>query len=712
MYIAPVGSRSPYRRANSLSELLSWHDVDFVRCAYVTILGRQPDSEGEAYYTDRIRRGHSPMEVLWELRSSAEARNHDPGIAGLDRALKRGAWRGNRWIGWLLAPFLGGEGASAAWRRNRMLINQLGRVQNSVDNLASTNRVGQMDAGSTDQFGSVAAFPQAGHESPQSPATAGMRELGHGSAHVSAASSIVALDADRMLPAGQWRSITQAMFERHWPNYKARLDSTVRDSNQRLWVVISGEAPVTVGPDSMRSFRALRDAAAFEVEFASLGPKVPLGAKNFESIASFAEIVADENLVLFIGPNDQLDPRLADALVLEDAWNRDFVLTDQFYTDGARVAPLLFHGIDYCHLAHVDYISSRVLMSGRVLRDAIQAGALSPIDVARSGLNGLRKARGKRLHLQYPFLLNGDLNLDTVRQSRRAILQDIAADPIAAKRGWDDSVSVIISTKDGGYLLDGLVHQLLGHQRIAEVLIVSNNTSGDYTLDLLDRLSTTERCSVLRYDRPFNFSVQANSAVSTAKGRFLLILNDDISLIGTAWLDRLLADVDSDQMRIAGPLMLYGNQSIQHGGMYLGHNDRAGHTFRHQRHPHDAPMYELVAPRLVSCLTGACLMMKRSLFEQLNGFDEQFATGLQDVDLCLRAMRGGAELVFDPRAIIFHLESVSLIPTLSDESVQRQRDREYARFRDRWHSELARDPWHNRNFYIEDEALRHIRIAE
>jgi hypothetical protein len=88
-----AGARNPYLRANTLDELLTWDDVDFVRCAYVTILGRQPDQEGESYYTERLRRGRSKMEVLWNLRHSPEAPRHDPGIAGLDRALKRARWR-------------------------------------------------------------------------------------------------------------------------------------------------------------------------------------------------------------------------------------------------------------------------------------------------------------------------------------------------------------------------------------------------------------------------------------------------------------------------------------------------------------------------------------------------------------------------------------------------------------------------------------------
>ncbi|HVF38103.1 MAG TPA: FkbM family methyltransferase [Sphingomicrobium sp.] len=92
MHVAPPRqAKNPYLRANSLAELLSWHDVEFVRCAYVTILGRQPDPEGEAHYTERVRQGHSKMDVLWQLRRSDEAWSHDPGIAGLDRALRTAA---------------------------------------------------------------------------------------------------------------------------------------------------------------------------------------------------------------------------------------------------------------------------------------------------------------------------------------------------------------------------------------------------------------------------------------------------------------------------------------------------------------------------------------------------------------------------------------------------------------------------------------------
>lgn len=120
-------SRNPYHRANSLIELLSWHDVAFVRCAYVTVLGRQPDADGEAYYTYRLRQGVSKLEILWHLRKSPEGPSHDPGITGFDRALKKARWE-QSFLGPLVRVFTRGEGNAAQWRQRRVLINEVGRI--------------------------------------------------------------------------------------------------------------------------------------------------------------------------------------------------------------------------------------------------------------------------------------------------------------------------------------------------------------------------------------------------------------------------------------------------------------------------------------------------------------------------------------------------------------------------------------------------------
>jgi len=132
---APLSGHNPYLRANSLAELLSWHDVNFVRCAYVTILGRQPDSEGEAYYTTRIRNGRPKLEIVRQLRRSPEGPQHDPGIAGLDRALKRFHNAQLPVIGWLIRRFTGEEGRSPVETRLRSISNSLGAMQDQLASL-------------------------------------------------------------------------------------------------------------------------------------------------------------------------------------------------------------------------------------------------------------------------------------------------------------------------------------------------------------------------------------------------------------------------------------------------------------------------------------------------------------------------------------------------------------------------------------------------
>lgn len=116
--------KNPYLRAGSLDELLDWYDVDFVRCAYVTLLGRQPDSGGEDHYVGRLRYGRSRLAILRELRASREGRMHDPGIAGLDRTLRRHAWQRMLGLSWL-SPRLSGlkDGGSSRDRQFQALMN-------------------------------------------------------------------------------------------------------------------------------------------------------------------------------------------------------------------------------------------------------------------------------------------------------------------------------------------------------------------------------------------------------------------------------------------------------------------------------------------------------------------------------------------------------------------------------------------------------------
>lgn len=118
--------RDPYHRVDSLEELCRFADCDFVRCAFVTILGRQPDPDGEEYYLKRVRAGDSMLSIIWALRNSDEGQRHDPGIAGLDRELRKHRNANRPLVGWLVRLFTGREGNSPAERRLRIVSNMLG----------------------------------------------------------------------------------------------------------------------------------------------------------------------------------------------------------------------------------------------------------------------------------------------------------------------------------------------------------------------------------------------------------------------------------------------------------------------------------------------------------------------------------------------------------------------------------------------------------
>src|SRR3546814_8783208 len=110
MDIFDFDRRDPYHRAASLEDLCRFSDANFIRCAFVTILGRQPDPDGEAHYLDGLRRGTSKLGIISDLRVSAEGNAHDPGIAGLDKALRKHRNASRRFVGWIIRLATGREG--------------------------------------------------------------------------------------------------------------------------------------------------------------------------------------------------------------------------------------------------------------------------------------------------------------------------------------------------------------------------------------------------------------------------------------------------------------------------------------------------------------------------------------------------------------------------------------------------------------------------
>jgi GT2 family glycosyltransferase len=693
---------------SSLDDMLEYHDEAFVRIAYFVLLRRQVDPTGLGHYTKFLRQGGDRLQVLADLSKSAEARLANVEVQGLKPALR---W--HRLKRFLLPSRLFGLSANGNRQAGlRAIENHLIRIEAQIAGLRTAGgNAGAVGAPGVERAVLAIAAP-AQQTSSRTPEFQ-IPELAAAPEQTAAIPSEVSLDENFSLPTEQWQRISDRLFDRLWPKWTGERPGLVTAAERRLVVVVSGDGNMKSPAARHESLADLRSKATFDVAFFELGTgsKPSKSAdKSHRNLADLGEMLLPSDLVLFIESGDEVDSKLAIALELESAWDRDFLLFDQMFGDGDRSRLVAFHGVDARHHAYCDYFSSRFVASGRAIINALPHAA-SVSELARGILDTVGHDPRRVLHLSFPFLKISGLSNDLITQRRVELMHALSKSHVTAGREFDHSVSVIICTKNGGYLLNALVSQLLAMKQIGEIIIVSNNTSGDYTIGVLDELSRDERCKILIFNKPFSFSEQCNLGARASTCDHLLFMNDDIGPIGTDWLDYLLGDIASHPNRIVGPLLLYPDQSAQHAGMYLGFNNCAGHAYRYLHHPHGASMFELVAPRRVSCLTAACMLMKREVFEALNGFDQMLAHTFQDVDLSLRALFSGVELLFDPRAILFHFESVTVKPTLLEEATMQLRGREHAYFFARWGSELHKDAWHNRSLSSQDESLRTIKVS-
>ena len=211
------------------------------------------------------------------------------------------------------------------------------------------------------------------------------------------------------------------------------------------------------------------------------------------------------------------------------------------------------------------------------------------------------------------------------------------------------------------------------------------------------------RIGIVTYRGEFNYSAVNNLGAKYATGEYLLLLNNDTEVITVNWMEELLMYAQRRDVGAVGAKLYYGDKTIQHAGVVigLGAHRTAGHSHYRQHRQNLGYMGRLCYAQNVSAVTGACLMVKRSLFLEEKGLDEDFAISLNDVDFCLRLRNRGLLNVFTPFAELYHYESVSRGLDDTGEKAERY-NRESARFRERWKKELAEgDPYYNPNFSLD-----------
>lgn len=243
-----------------------------------------------------------------------------------------------------------------------------------------------------------------------------------------------------------------------------------------------------------------------------------------------------------------------------------------------------------------------------------------------------------------------------------------------------------------------------------EIIVVENNSVTEEIFAYYKEIQENPRITVITYEGDFNYSKINNLGVSRAQGEYVLLLNNDTQVITLDWIEEMLMYAQRDDVGAVGAKLYYEDRTIQHAGVVLGlgQHRTAGHTHYRVDSNNLGYMGRLCYAQNVMAVTGACLMMRRTVFDSLGGLDENFAVSLNDVDLCVRAWKAGYVNVFTPFAELYHFESVSR--GLDDQGEKAQRyNKESEAFRRKWKEVLkAGDPYYNPNFSLDrsDFALK------
>ena len=281
----------------------------------------------------------------------------------------------------------------------------------------------------------------------------------------------------------------------------------------------------------------------------------------------------------------------------------------------------------------------------------------------------------------------------------------------------DPMISIVIPNKDHAADLKRCITSILEKSTYEnyEIVVVENGSEMKEIFDYYTSLKEYDNIRVVTYEKPegqngFNYSAVNNFGVKQTKGDYILLLNNDTEVITVNWMEELLMYAQREDVGAAGAKLYYGNKTIQHAGvvLQLGAHRTAGHSHYGQGRENLGYMGRLCYAQNVSAVTGACLLVKKSLFEEVGGLDESFAISLNDVDFCLKLREKGLLNVFTPFAELYHYESVSRGLDDSGEKAERY-NRESVHFREKWKTVLEKgDPYYNPNFSLDrsDFALR------
>ena len=232
-----------------------------------------------------------------------------------------------------------------------------------------------------------------------------------------------------------------------------------------------------------------------------------------------------------------------------------------------------------------------------------------------------------------------------------------------------------------------------------EIIIVENNSENKETFAFYQQIQS-ERIRVVVWEGEFNYSGINNYGVKYAKGDYLILLNNDIEVIAKDWMEEMLGNCQREDVGVVGAKLYYPDDTIQHAGIVVGIGGVAGAVFVGMPGAYSGYFHKASIQQNLSAVTAACMMVKRTVYEELGGLEEKLKVAFNDVDFCLRVREKGYLVVYNPAVELYHYESKSRGVEDSKQKVRRfQNEIEY--MRKHWLKLLKDgDPMYNPNLTL------------
>jgi GT2 family glycosyltransferase len=311
---------------------------------------------------------------------------------------------------------------------------------------------------------------------------------------------------------------------------------------------------------------------------------------------------------------------------------------------------------------------------------------LDPSDPAWTHALALRIAESTKAVARIPEILWHSTNVPVAGEPH-------ADSPADTPAGDAAQASIVICSRTPRLLRKCLQALRRSDAAQAEVVVVAHDCGAGWTLE---QIASAHGARAVRYSGQFHFGVMNALGVQHSSRPAIVFLNDDVEPIASGWLSALLRPLRKKEVGIAGGLLLYPDDTIQHAGLSVGGRPSPSHVARRQTSSPWWPWLRLT--REVAAVTGACLAIRRTVWDELGGFDRRFQINYNDVDLCLRARRSGYSVILESAALLYHREGQTRARVVTPA--------ERALFSSLWTPALApADPFFNPNLALADERI-------